>query len=354
MPKTAPLQSAFNGGELSPFLAGRSDVAKYAAGCEVMEGWLPLVEGPAITRPGTVYVAETKDSADRSWTMRFEKAADDSYMIEVGDQYLRFYTNHGQVQVSGVSAWVTTTAYTVGDLVSNGGTNYYCRTAHTSGTFATDLAASKWYALTGTIFEIPAPWSVADLTDSGGAFALRYVQTGDVVYIVHPDYAPRKLSRYSGTRWTLEEATFSPPPFATENDTATTVYASASTGTVTLTASSSIFTSDKVGQYIKLTEKDVRDVEQWEAAKSITAGDLRRSDGKNYEALNSATTGSVKPTHSRGAAFDGDGGVQWQYNDAGSGYAKITAVGGTTATATVVSQIPEIIGRAIMAAEAAK
>lgn len=44
-------------------------------------------------------------------------------------------------------AWVTTTAYTVGDMVSNGTGTYVCAEAHTSGTFATDLAAGKWVLL---------------------------------------------------------------------------------------------------------------------------------------------------------------------------------------------------------------
>ena len=41
--------------------------------------------------------------------------------------------------------WVTATAYVVGDLVLfTDGHVYKCLTAHTSGTFATDLAAVKW------------------------------------------------------------------------------------------------------------------------------------------------------------------------------------------------------------------
>jgi len=39
--------------------------------------------------------------------------------------------------------WLTATAYVAKDVVSNNGT-YLCVTAHTSGTFATDLAAGKW------------------------------------------------------------------------------------------------------------------------------------------------------------------------------------------------------------------
>jgi hypothetical protein len=45
------------------------------------------------------------------------------------------------------TAWVTSTAYVVGDVRVNGTEAYYCLTAHTSGTFATDLAADKWEAL---------------------------------------------------------------------------------------------------------------------------------------------------------------------------------------------------------------
>lgn len=41
-------------------------------------------------------------------------------------------------------AWVTATAYEVGDFVLQSSLIYVCLVAHTSGTFATDLTASKW------------------------------------------------------------------------------------------------------------------------------------------------------------------------------------------------------------------
>jgi hypothetical protein len=49
-------------------------------------------------------------------------------------------------------AWVTATAYALHDLVWSGGLGYRCISAHTSGTFATDLAAAKWVlgAFSGT------------------------------------------------------------------------------------------------------------------------------------------------------------------------------------------------------------
>lgn len=41
-------------------------------------------------------------------------------------------------------AWVTATAYALNDIVTEDGATYICAEAHTSGTFATDLAAVKW------------------------------------------------------------------------------------------------------------------------------------------------------------------------------------------------------------------
>ena len=50
------------------------------------------------------------------------------------------------------TAWITGTAYIVGDVRVNGLNAYYCLTEHTSGTFATDLAASKWEVLSFPAF----------------------------------------------------------------------------------------------------------------------------------------------------------------------------------------------------------
>ena len=339
MSKATGQQTSWNGGELSPLVAGRNDVAKYVNGCERMENFLPTVQGPAISRPAFVYAGEIKTSSNRSWLVRFEFNASEAYLPEFGDRYIRFWGNRGQVIVSGVAAYSGATAYVLGDLVVSAGTNYYCIAATTGNA---PPNATYWYALTGNIYEIPSPYLVADLTRSDGTLALNRAQTGDVVRLVHGSYAPYKLSRFGATRWTMQPVTFSPPPFAALNVTTTTIYASAATGTgIALTASAATFTAAHIGQYLYLGEKDVRDILLWEPGKAVIVGATRRSDGKNYIALNAATTGSVKPTHRSGAAYDGDTGVQWQYQDAGYGWVTVTAVGGATAaTATVISQLP--------------
>ena len=343
MPKASPIQYSFNTGELSPTLEGRTDLNKYSSGCRTLENFIPMVQGPARRRSGTYFVEEIKNSANRSWLLRFEFSESQAYILEFGNQYIRFYTNYGQVQTGSVTAWQTSQSYVVGDLRSNGGTNYYCKVAHTSGTFSTDLSAGKWYALTGTIYEIPTPYTAADLTNSNNTLKLRTVQSADVIYIVHPSYAPKKLSRYSATKWILEDINFLGGPFEdVDPDEAITVYASAQTGTgITLTASSALFASTDVGSTFLLEQKSIDGITQWEVGKSISSGARRRSDGKTYEALNSATTGTVKPIHSVGAVYDGDSGVQWQFRDPGYGYVKITGyTNSTTVTADVVSRIP--------------
>ncbi|MDB5802685.1 MAG: hypothetical protein JWN73_7 [Betaproteobacteria bacterium] len=343
MAKASPIQTSFNAGELSPRLEGRVDLGKYANGAKRIENFLLSVQGPAIRRAGTRYVGEVKNSADRSWLLRFEFNITQAYVLEFGDHYIRFYANHGQVVVSGVAAWVTAHAYSVGDLALQGGVNYTCVTGHTSGTFATDLAAGDWAALTGALYEIPTPYSAADLTDADGTLKLRFAQSGDIIYIAHPGYQPRKLTRFGGTKWTLTEVANAGGPFKTNPpDDTRTVYASANTGSVTLTANVDIFTAAQIGALFYLGEKDVRSVVQWEVGKSYSAGQIVRSNGVNYQALNSATSGGVKPTHTYGAVYDGAAGVQWQYLDPGYGWVKITAFTDTKhATATVLSRIPD-------------
>lgn len=338
MPKASPIQSAFNAGEFAPELDGRVDIGKYANACTRMENFIPLIQGPARRRGGTRFVAEVKDSADRTWLARFEFNTEQAYILEFGDQYIRFFTDNGALLAGSPAAYNGATAYVPGDLVASGGTNYYC-IANTTGNAPPN--ATYWYAMPATgEYEIPAPWAVADLITTDNTFALRMVQSGDILYICHPDYAPRKLSRSGATTWTITEFEPQGGPFEdTDPDETITVYASAATGSVTLTASSGIFASTDVGRLFYLEQKKANAVNAWEAGKSVSTNDLRRSDGKTYKALNTATTGGVKPVHSSGAEYDG--GVQWEFQDPGYGWCEITAYSSATSvTATVLSQLP--------------
>ena len=47
-------------------------------------------------------------------------------------------------ELTTVPTWSSAVVYTMGDLVTNGGSDYVALTRHTSGTFATDLTNGKW------------------------------------------------------------------------------------------------------------------------------------------------------------------------------------------------------------------
>lgn len=315
--RASPILGSFNSGELSPRLEGRVDIAKYPTGLKVCENFIPLIQGPAMRRGGWRYVAPVKDQTNRAWFIPFQFNTQQAYVLEFGNLYIRFWTNHGQLLNAGVP------------------------------------------------YEIVSPYASTDLVDANGQFALDFVESADVVYITHPSYAPRKLSRLAPTNWTLTTMQPIGGPFKTGNTTATTVYASAQTGTVTLTASAAIFQAGHVGSLFQLSRKSLAGTTQWMQPEVISNGDLRLSDGKTYKAVSPNVTGPLirvtgpnKPVHTAGALWDGGNivkgnyyvpagsttgidaqvGVQWNYEDPGYGVVLITGFTDSThVTGTVVS-----------------
>lgn len=235
-------QRSFGGGEVTPEFWGRIDDVKYQTGLTTCRNFLVKPQGPIENRPGTVFVREVKNSAKATRLISFTYSTTQTMVIELGHEYMRFHTSAATLLYSTPAAWLTATAYVIGDIRSNGGTNYYCLAAHTSGTFATDLAASRWYAMptNPNIYEIPTPYQEADLFD------IHYVQSADVLTLVHTGYAPRELRRYGATNWQLSTISF-----ASSLSAPTGVSATASGGTGTtyyyvVTAVGSLATDESV------------------------------------------------------------------------------------------------------------
>jgi hypothetical protein len=350
MARASPIQNNFNAGEFSPRLYGRTDISKYGSGCKLLEGFIPLIQGPALRRGGTRFVAEVKNSADRTWLVRFEFNTTQAYVIEFGDLYMRFYANHGRVVATGVAAYAGSGPY--GELRSSAGIIYY---AIRSTVGVPPPSAANWYPLTGDIYEIPSPYTVAELTDADGNFNLRFEESADVIYFAHTNHPPYKLSRLGPTKWVMQTLNRDPTnnlplsggghayggPFQEENITTTTVYSDVATGAVTLTASNPIFTADMVNSIFQLRQKDNLNILAWEAGTAVLLNDIRTSDGKNYRALNAGTTGGDRPVHTLGAKYDGNAGVQWEYQDAGFGTVLINGfTSATVVTGIVVSSFP--------------
>jgi len=155
MAKASPIQYSFNAGELSPRVKGRFDIPKYKNGCETMENFIPLTQGPVRKRPGTRFVNEVKTSANNTRLIPFEFSTDQAYVLEFGDQYIRFYMDGGVIESS-----------------------------------------------PSVPYEIASPYLHTELAD------IKFAQSADVMYIAHPAYSPRKLSRTGHTAWTLEIVDF--------------------------------------------------------------------------------------------------------------------------------------------------
>lgn len=206
----APAQRDFRFGKLAPSFYGRADLGLYGAGLKEARNVYVKRMGGITSRPGTLYKGTTKSNgAVVLVDAVFD--TDENYVLEFGNQYLRVWKDGDLVSVGTPSAWVTATAYVKGNVRSNGGTNYVCIVAHTSGTFATDLAAGKWYALTDDIFEYPTDYTTAQL--SALQFAVQY----HAVTIVHPAHPPAMLTWLSNASWELSDIDFTAATNIPEN-----------------------------------------------------------------------------------------------------------------------------------------
>ncbi len=199
---TTVAQRSFAGGEITPSLYARCDIEKYLTSLRTMRNMLTMRHGGATNRAGFQFIQEVKTSSKTVKLIPFIFNADQTYLLEFGDLYMRVYRDGAAVTVSGVAAYNGATAYTIGQLVVSVGINYYCIQAGTGQTPAS--SPLYWYPLTGSIYEIPTPYALADLA------MLNYVQSADVITLMHPTYAVRELARTGHTSWTLSAVTFAP------------------------------------------------------------------------------------------------------------------------------------------------
>lgn len=201
MATTRTCTVSFNGGEVTPEFWGRIDDAKYQAGAARMRNFIVLPHGPAANRAGFAFVRAAKYGNKKCRVIPFSYSTTQAMALEIGDQYVRFHTGSGTVLAGTPVAYNGATAYIVGDMVTSAGTVYYCK-AGTTGNAPPN--ATYWYAQPATgEYEIPTPYLEADL------FKIHYVQSNDVLTLVHDGYAPMELRRQTSTTgFGLPDGTF--------------------------------------------------------------------------------------------------------------------------------------------------
>ncbi len=204
MPVTRTFSRAFGGGEISPEMFGRIDDKKYQTGAATMRNFIAKPQGPAENRPGFAYVAEVKNSAQTVRLLSFTFSTTQTMVIEFGNEYFRFHTQGQPLLYSDGAAYNNSTNYSIGDIAKSGGVNYYSRTGAQGQAVSN---STHWYAMptNPNIYEVPHPYQEAELFD------VHYVQSADVMTLVHPNHAPRELRRLSATKWELKTINFASP-----------------------------------------------------------------------------------------------------------------------------------------------
>jgi len=203
MPTTRTFFRSFAGGELSPEMFGRIDDVKFQTGAAKLRNFIAMPQGPAENRPGTAFVRAVKNSAKRTRLIPFTYSTTQTMVLELGDGYIRFHTQGATLLVGAPALYNPALTYAIGALVSNAGLVYYATAPVPLATNPPN--AAYWYLISTPAYEIPTPYAEADLFD------LHYVQSADVLTIVHPNYAPRELRRLSATSWTLSTISFVSP-----------------------------------------------------------------------------------------------------------------------------------------------
>ena len=160
--RVAAIHNNFTAGELTPKLGARVDLVKYQNGLRTCQNCVIQPQGGVSRRTGFEYIAAAKNSASDVRLIPFIFSETQAYVLEFGDQYIRVFMDGGQV-VNGVTPVEVSTSYTEDDLA-----------------------------------------------------LLKYAQTADTLYIVHPDYPPAKLTRSTsrkatGTNTVTSMKSCSPP-----------------------------------------------------------------------------------------------------------------------------------------------
>ena len=236
MAKTTFAFSSFTSGELSPRLDGRIDLEKYFSGTKTLENMVIHPHGGASRRPGTKFISEVKTSANTTRLIPFEFSTTQTYIMEFGNEYIRFFKDNGIITeaaktISGITkadpgvVTASSHGYSNGDYVIissvvgmtelNG--RQFKVAGVTTNTFQLqdmdgnnfDTSSLTTYASAGSafkIYQITSPYTTAQLFD------IKFAQSADVMYLVHPDVDIRKLTRTGHTSWTLATVSISGSP----------------------------------------------------------------------------------------------------------------------------------------------
>lgn len=146
-------RTAFNAGEISPWLDPRIDQDKYHLGCRQLRNVRPTVYGGAFKRPGSVYLGPARINTGVVRLLAFQYEVGKTFVLELTDLLLRIWT-------TGVTPALVMDPETP-----------------------------------SVPLEVETPWLATEL------YALQVCQLNDLLFVTHPKHQPRVIARYEDNQW---------------------------------------------------------------------------------------------------------------------------------------------------------
>lgn len=158
MPKIRLIQTNFTSGEWSPRLAGHVDLQKRANACEELQNVIVWPHGGATRRMGTIFRGHAKEASSNPRLKDFSFNDIQTYVLEFGDGYVRFWRDGGQVMKDGAP------------------------------------------------LELVLPYTAAEVYELG------FAQSADVLFMCHGNHKPQKIIRSGADAFELVECIFTNQP----------------------------------------------------------------------------------------------------------------------------------------------
>lgn len=295
-------QRAFNGGEQSPLLESRADLARWLSALDTCENFITLVQGGLTRRSGfrDVYAAQAN-----SRLIEFAFSGSDGYAIEFAPDpgKIHFFRDYG--------------------ILLNAGVPY----------------------------EVVCPFTAPEIAN------LDFAPRADRIYFTCGSKPIQQMQRVANTNWTIAAAPIINGPFRDPNLDMTVSLSCGGAGEIpagtaglTITAAAGTpFVAAHVGALFRVRVKDESKYGKWKNQTSYAVNDIVVWNGNWYKctATNGISTGENPPVHLYGESWDGTlvgagaNAAKWLYLHSGFGIIQVTGyTSPTVITANALTYVP--------------
>lgn len=158
--KTTSVQTNFTGGEFTPRLRGRVDIARYQNAAEEIRNAIVMVHGGARRAYGSRFIAEAKNANKLARLIPFVVSRSEAYVLELGDGYFRVFKDRAQIEVASVP------------------------------------------------YEVPSPYAEANLRD------VTYTQGQDSMFLAHEASPMQRIRHYAAAQWDMGAVPWQVEPYS--------------------------------------------------------------------------------------------------------------------------------------------